>query len=169
MQLKFERRFTRGLSYSLAYAFARNIDEFGALLTDRPTPFAPEGYDRGRSQLETRHVLNLNSIWELPFGRGKPYASDLHPVANAFLGGWQFSGIYDFASGTPLTFVVPGATLGNGLNARPDLVGNLKLDDPSANLWFNPAALATSRRTSPSGIPESGLLTARAPIFSIPR
>jgi Carboxypeptidase regulatory-like domain/TonB-dependent Receptor Plug Domain len=142
MQLKFERRFTRGLSYSLAYAFARNIDEFGALLTDRPTPFAPEGYDRGRSQLETRHVLNLNSIWELPFGRGKPYASGLHPVANAFLGGWQFSGIYDFASGTPLTFVVPGATLGNGLNARPDLVGNLKLDDPSANLWFNPAALA---------------------------
>ncbi len=44
-QLKWEKRFSRGLSYMLSYAFSKHIDDKVS-----PTPFAPEGYDRGRSE-----------------------------------------------------------------------------------------------------------------------
>ena len=62
------------------------------------------------------------------------------PVLNAVAGGWQLSGIYSFVSGAPLTLVVSGATLGNGVNARPNLVGDPTVARKSAALWFNPAA-----------------------------
>jgi hypothetical protein len=61
-------------------------------------------------------------------------------VADAVLGGWELSGIYRFVSGAPLSFYVPGATLGNGYGTRPNLKGNPRLPNSSANLWFDPAA-----------------------------
>jgi hypothetical protein len=139
-QLRFDRRFARGLGYALSYAFARNIDENGASITDFPTPFAPRGYDRGRSQLERRHVLTANTIWEIPVGRGRRCLASLPAALNWVIGGWQLSGLYNFTSGSPLTLTVPGATLGNGFNTRPNLVGNPRLSNPSASLWFNPGA-----------------------------
>jgi hypothetical protein len=141
MQVKWERRFTAGLSYQFSYAFSKHIGEGEGGLWDPPTPYAPKGYDRGRSLLDHTHLLTVNGVWELPFGRGRKHLNDLHPVTNGILGGWQFSSIYSFTSGTPLTFAVPGATLGNGQNTRPNLSGDLKVSNPSADLWFNPQAL----------------------------
>ena len=145
LQLKMERRMAQGLSYMVSYAFARNIEEFGSSITDGPTPFAPAGYDRGRSELERRHVMMLNAIWEVPVGRGRKLQSGLDPVWNGFLGGWQLSGTYGFSSGNPLTFIVPGDTLGNGYTParnRPNLVGDPRLDNPGRDGWFNTRALA---------------------------
>ncbi|HEY2934750.1 MAG TPA: TonB-dependent receptor, partial [Acidobacteriota bacterium] len=143
LQLRVDRRFSRGLAYNLGYVFARNIDENGASTTDFPAPFAPKGYDRGRSQLERRHILSSHAVYEIPVGRGRTFLSVLHPVVNGVLGGWQLSGIYIFTSGTPLTFMVasPAGTLGNGLTTRADLVGDPKLAHPSTALWFNKSAL----------------------------
>ena len=102
----------------LSYAFSKHIDEKVA-----PTPFAPEGYDRGRSTFDRTHILAVNGIYEFPFGKGRQHLNNAHPVVNAILGGWQFAGIYNFVSGQPLSFTVPGATLGNGWNTRPNLTG----------------------------------------------
>jgi len=137
LQLKCEKRFSHGLSYMFSYAFSKHVDDFPGT-----TPFAPAGYDRGRSSLDRTHILSINSIYELPFGKGRKYLGNLHPVVNGILGGWQFSGIYNFTSGQPLSFTVPGATLGNGWNARPNQIGNLEVSNPGADGWFNPQALA---------------------------
>ena len=56
------------------------------------------------------------------------------------------SGIYHFVSGQPLTFFVPGATLGNGVNARPDIIGSPRVPDPNVALWFNPNAFGNPAR-----------------------
>jgi hypothetical protein len=140
LQVKWERRFAEGLSYQLSYSFAKNIDEFGANIWDSPTPFAPQGYERGRSSLDHTHMLTANAVWELPFGKGRKYLNTMHPVANGILGGWQFSSIYSFISGDTLTFGVPGATLGNGFGTRPNLSGEIEVPNPNADLWFNPQA-----------------------------
>ena len=132
-QLKWEKRFSQGLSYLLSYAFSKHIDEKVA-----PTPFAPEGYDRGRSTFDRTHILAVNGIYELPFGKGRKYMTNSHPVVNGILGGWQVASIYNFTSGAPLTFSVSGATLGNGWNTRPNLSGNIEASSPSASGWFNP-------------------------------
>lgn len=154
LQLRLEKRFNRGLGYGLAYAFSRDITDFGTNdIQSRPTPFAPPGYEHGPSDLSRRHILRVNGIYELPVGRGRRFASQLPGVLNAVLGGWEVSGIYSFVSGQPLTLMVPGATLGNGFNTHPNLVG-----DPSsgtcsngapvgtADCWFNDQAFAAPPR-----------------------
>jgi hypothetical protein len=162
LQLKWERRFAQGFSGMVSYAYSKSMSENGgggAWTT--PTPFAPKGYNRGRdsdacfgqvpglsnastcdANADHRHILAVNALWELPIGRTRRYGQNLNPVLNGFVGGWEFSSLYNFISGAALSFDVPGATLGNGWDTRPNLVGDLKLAHPSAKLWFNPQALA---------------------------
>jgi Carboxypeptidase regulatory-like domain len=146
LQLKWEKRFSKGVSYMLSYSLSRQTDENGGEgIWDTPTPFAPEGYNKGRASLDRTHILAVNTVYELPFGKGRQHLTNLHPVANAILGGWQLAGIYNFVSGQPLSFIVPGATLGNGWNTRASLSGSidsLKVSNPGPDGWFSPAALS---------------------------
>ncbi|HUQ94988.1 MAG TPA: hypothetical protein VM120_25135, partial [Bryobacteraceae bacterium] len=82
----------------------------------------------------------------MPFGRGKRWGSTLPRVVNGVLGGWQLSGIYRFVAGPPLTLSVNGATLGNGTNARPDVLGDWHVANPGPSQWFNPAAFGAPAR-----------------------
>ncbi len=142
-QLKVERRFAKGLAYTLSYAFSKNIDENGAdSIYTTPTPFAPAGYNRGLASYNQTHILSLNAVWDIPVGKGRAYGANLHPVVDGIIGGWEFVPIYLYSSGAPLTFSVPGATLGNGWGTRPNLVGDPSVSNPSPNLWFNPSAFA---------------------------
>jgi hypothetical protein len=46
---------------------------------------------------------NVTSVvYELPFGRGRKFASSLNPVLDAVVGGWQLSTINTAHTGTPL-------------------------------------------------------------------
>jgi hypothetical protein len=147
LQVKVERRFTNGLLFNTVYSFGKHLlDGVGTTVWDAPEPFAPEGYNRGRSGFDRRHILNINGVYDLPFGRGRRFANSLHPVLNGVLGGWQLSGIYSFTSGSPLTIGVPGATLGNGRGTRANIVGDPSVSSPSAAMWFNPAAFAAPAR-----------------------
>jgi len=85
-------------------------------------------------------------MYELPFGVGKKMLN--HGVAAVLLGGWQTNLIAQFRSGQPYTVAVQGdvANIGNeiaGRNyARPNLIGNPRLDNPTVDKWFNPDAFA---------------------------
>jgi hypothetical protein len=139
LQTVLERRFENGLSYSLNWTFSRNLDDFQSLLgATQPTPFAPAGYNRGPSALERRHLLSFNGIYQIPIGHAKRFGSRLPKIADAVVGGWELSSIYQFSSGQPLVFTVPGTTLGNGYNTRPILLGDPHLAEPSVSRWFNP-------------------------------
>src|SRR5258706_3675479 len=138
MQVKMEKRFSKGLSYLFSYALNRDISLFGSDTTAAPTLYAPQNYDRGTSPNERRHILTVSGTYEIPFGRGHKVGGSMPRVLNAVAGGWQLSSIYRFVSGAPLTLTVNGATLGNGVNARPDIVGDWHLASPGPALWFNP-------------------------------
>jgi len=143
-QLLIERRFSQGLSFTLAYAFSKNISEAGGdSVYATPTPFAPAGYNRGRAAYDHTHILSSNVVWEIPVGRGQRLGSSMNPVANAVIGGWELSGIYLFSSGDPLSFSAPGGALGNGWGTRANLVGDPSISSPNAGLWFNPNAFST--------------------------
>ncbi len=143
LQVKTERRFTHGLTYTMAYAFGKLLmNDTETEHTGTPEPFAPAGYNRGRSDLDRTHVFALTGVWEIPFGRQRTFGSAVHPVVNGILGGGQLNGIYLIQSGPPLRFTAPGATLGNGRNSRATALRSPKLSNPSADLWFDPSALA---------------------------
>jgi hypothetical protein len=81
-------------------------------------------------------------VWEIPIGRGRALGASMHPVLNAIAGGWQANGIYLFQSGAPLTFTVPGATLGNGRNTRPNASSKPSLSNPTPERYFDATALS---------------------------
>src|SRR5690606_3178773 len=128
-------------------------DEAGLL-----QPFVPPGYLRGRSAFDRRHMLWINAVYELPFGRDKRFLNNLHPVADAVIGGWQLSGINSFVSGAPLSINVPGATLGNGWGTRANVSGDPNASDRSAEEWFNTSAFSAPAQfeygNSPIGVVE---------------
>jgi len=140
-QFKAERRFSEGFHFLFSYAFSKNMSENGAdSVYTIPTPFAPEGYNRGLSPFNHANILSANVIWDIPIGRGHAIGGNWNRLTNALIGGWELSGIYLYSSGDPLTFGVPGATLGNGWGTRPNLIGDPNISNQSANLWFNPNA-----------------------------
>ena len=55
------------------------------------------------SDFDTRHQINGNVLYDLPFGRGKQFASEAGPLTNAFLGGWQLSSLVRWTSGYPFS------------------------------------------------------------------
>lgn len=143
LQIKLERRFTDGLSFTGSYSLAKDTyDTVAADETGLIQPFTPGGYLRGRSPNDRRHMLWINAVYELPFGRDRRFLDDMHPVAEAFLGGWQLSGINSFVSGIPLSINVPGATLGNGWGTRANLVGDSDVSNPTPEQWFDTSAFA---------------------------
>jgi hypothetical protein len=56
--------------------------------------YAPAGYDR-------RHMFTLAWVYELPAGRGRPFATS--GVTDVILGGWNISGQFSAYTGTPFT------------------------------------------------------------------
>jgi hypothetical protein len=147
LQLKWERRFAEGLSFLTSYSFAKDInDTTSGSEYDRIVPFAPEGYLRGRSAHDRTHILFVSGVYELPYGRGKRYGSQVHAVADAILGGWQLSAINSFTSGSPLSIGVPGATLGNGWGTRAVLLRDPEISSPTADRWFDTTAFAAPPR-----------------------
>lgn len=142
-QLKWQRRFSKGLSFATSYSFSKlMLDDLAPCIYCSVQPLTPNGYIRGRSDNDRTHILTINAIYDIPVGANRRYLSSMNRALNWVIGGWELSGIYSFSSGQPLTFDVPGATLGNGYDTRPDLVGRLAVPQQSSSLWFNPAALA---------------------------
>jgi hypothetical protein len=56
------------------------------------------------SDFDMRHQININSVWQLPFGHGKTFLSGVGKVANGFIGGWQLSNIFRWNTGMPIGF-----------------------------------------------------------------
>jgi hypothetical protein len=136
LQMKMEKRMSRGLTLGSAYTFSKahgdgeNGGQEGAALQD---PRDRRG-SRGLFRFDQTHRWVTHFVWELP-GRG------LSGVAGQVIGGWQANGILTVASGFPFTVGQSAGDLAlpNG-SVRPDLVGDPELDNPSRRLWFNPQA-----------------------------
>ena len=88
-----------------------------------PTDVHNFSLDRARSDFDDRHVLVVNALYDLPFGRGQKWGSGWSGFLNHILGGWTTSGIYTFQSGEPYTINSGVRTTHNTKQARADLRG----------------------------------------------
>jgi hypothetical protein len=91
------------------------------------------------SVFDVRHRFVSSILYELPFGRDKPF---LHNgVGGAILGGWQISAIITKASGFPRTaYVGTDRSNSGGGQDRPNTTGldpTLPGDQQTINRWFN--------------------------------
>ncbi|MBV9480925.1 MAG: TonB-dependent receptor [Acidobacteria bacterium] len=151
MQIKVQKRASRGLDFLLTYTYGKAMAN-----TETGSAFANNldwWQDHGPANYDRTHTLTVSYVWELPFGRSRHWGGETSGVVAALLGGWDLSGITTVESGLPFTPNVSNAPLVFAdLNQdRPDLIGNPSVPNPSANLWFNPAAF-----TAPQGIGRNG-------------
>ena len=56
------------------------------------------------SDFDSRHQINANTVWQLPFGRGMALLGDASKMTNSVIGGWQLTGIFRFNTGMPVGF-----------------------------------------------------------------
>jgi len=127
------RRSVGQLQLSFAYTWSHSIDDssdrFDGSFVDSYNPAA----NRASSNFDQRHILNFSYIWDLPFFKSPG-------LTNKILGGWQFSGITSFQTGTPFSVIVStdnaGVANGIGSAARADKIG-----DPNAGVVQDPNRL----------------------------
>ena len=104
------------------------------------------------SDQDFRHRVAISSIYELPFGRGRPLLSGAHPLVNGIVGGWQIGGTYTLQSGAPITFANNPSNLQFGQVSNPTGVifnGSfsdipLPSDQRSVYRWFNTSGFVTN-------------------------
>ena len=146
LQAKLQKRYGYGLSFLASYTFSKSIDDVGASGGCSCGAGPTNQYDfrtaRGLSAFDVRHRVVLSPVYELPFGKGKPFLSN--GVAALIAGGWQLSTLVQWQTGAPLTATLSGNYSNSGGSTdRPDLIG-----DPNANAphtpqeWFNTSAFA---------------------------
>ena len=59
--------------------------------------------DRGPDPNVVKHRVVMNSTWDIPVGRDRPFGSDMPRWADAIVGGWTVSTIFQARSGPNLT------------------------------------------------------------------
>lgn len=138
LQANFRIDNVRGLTFQSSYTWAKSIDYTFSDNAGNAYDAYDLSKDRALSDLDRRHILVMNYIYELPFFRSHPNA-----FARQTLGGWQISGITMFQTGLPNTATFPGDIAGVGLgNIRADLVGDPNSGPKTIDEWFNKSAFA---------------------------
>jgi Carboxypeptidase regulatory-like domain/TonB dependent receptor len=97
LQLKVEKRFSQGLQFLAHYTFshANNFnDTYYAVNHD--VAWGPVDFNRN-------HVFVVNTVYELPFGKGKMFMGNAGKGLNYVVGGWQLSNTTNWSSGLPWT------------------------------------------------------------------
>jgi hypothetical protein len=180
LQMRLEKRFTRGLSAMLSYTL-------GEALTGAPDHISTSGggagidtgvfrepqdgnnlrAERGPAEFDVRHRFVASYIWELPFGRGRAIGNDWNTAMDLVFGGWQLTGIHVLQSGLALTATLGGSTvlnLGGERRARPNLVGDPELPESERTVarWFNTDAFAAFS-PSPQAFGNAGVGIMRGP------
>jgi len=145
LQSRLDKKFSHGVEFLANYTWSKAIDDASA--TDQNIDFKgigkshlqdPNNYalERSVSAYNATHLVNLSYVYELPFGKGKMVGNNWNPVFNIVLGGWQFNGIWTFASGFPLTLGLAGGfSLPTYGSQQPDVIGRPQRNTGSD--WLN--------------------------------
>ena len=154
-QTSLQRRFRSGASFALNYMWSHGINDgaTGGGEADYPQNNNCRTCEVASADFDVRQTLSVNSVYELPFGKGRRYLTN-GGVANLFLGGWQLSGIISARSGNPVNIVIERASsaLPDGLSVqnggyftRPNYVGGVSIvpAQQSINNWINSLAFLT--------------------------
>lgn len=155
MQVSARHRFGAGSEVNLAYTWSKNLTDNQ---TDRST--APQNsYDirseYGRAQLDRRHVLTINYVYELPF------FNDQKGFVGKLLGGWQVAGIITHQTGLPFTVItssydpaglgfIPAIIAGG----RPNILCNPNVgSDGTQQQYFNTDCFSPNPPSDATDIP----------------
>ena len=106
-------------------------------------PYGPLLWNR---DFFAKHRVVLNTVWDLPFGKGRRFLGNMPGVANEALGGWRLVWVTYLQTGQYFSPTFSGSDPSN-TNTRggfPDRIcnGNLPTERRSIDRWFDAACFA---------------------------
>jgi hypothetical protein len=160
LQAVLQKTMAHGLQYQVSYTYSKcmsnNTGYYGTWSTarssSRASPYWQNVYDPAAEwapcYYDATHVLTADAVYDLPFGKGKTFGSDMNKVADAVVGGWTVSPILSLHTGFPLALYNntgdPTGTFSGGIrpncNGTNDVLGRSPAPAGTGGgfLWFDP-------------------------------
>jgi hypothetical protein len=171
LQTKVEKQFAGGLNFLATYTFSKARTDAGDLLNGGSlqgfrapdVPGAGIHFDYGLANFDIRNVFHLSGGYELPFGKGRRFMSNVGGAASKLIGGWSINWAATLQGGQPMTLPCPSSTAkGTGcydlVVAGQDPKRGLHIDSNGKLSFFgNPAAFAQPAPCTVSPCPLSVL------------
>jgi hypothetical protein len=136
LQLRLEKRFSRGLEFQASYTYSHALDDASnaSLGSQNQGDFRLQTapfLEYGNADFDIRHRFVFNFIYLLPFGKDQRFGGNLSGFWNQVVGNWEVTGIITAQTGNWFT---PTDDLVNISNsdcggevfncARPNVIGN---------------------------------------------
>jgi hypothetical protein len=153
LQTKVEKVFANGLNFLFTYTYAKTMTDAGDLLNGGSVagfraPSVPGlgmAFDYGLADFDVRNVFHFSGGYELPFGKGKRFASNASGWQDKAIGGWNIIWSTTLQGGQPISLSCPSGTASNlgcgDLYTGQPLKLGLHTDANGLLSWFgNPGA-----------------------------
>ncbi len=118
LEVVLNQRMHNGLTFNFNYTYSKNIGDDGTYRSGFPLSsnaishgtraYKQDAIDRSWTAISVPHIIHAYGVYQLPFGKGSLGGDNA--AVRWLAGGWQFSSIYTFSSGTPLAVTWSGAT-----------------------------------------------------------
>jgi hypothetical protein len=142
LQVKFDKRFSNGLSLLASYTFSKTMDNTNNILypyNDSLNYTLSNGFKL--VDVPQNFVLSYN--YELPFGKGKHFLNGSAGVLGHVVSGWSVNGITTFQSGQPLAIQVGNNLLNNNGSFNYANITCSSVSMPKqVNEWFDPSCFS---------------------------
>ena len=161
LQVELRRRFTGGLMFQADYTFAKALtnapDAQGnnqSTLENFRT-FRNKRLDYRRSTNDQTHRFVANTLYDLPFGRGRQHLNSRNAIVNQVVGGWSIGSIVVWSQRPPF-YITSGRTSFNNwaagsVDGNPAQLLGISFEEfkknvgiyktPGGVFWFNPDLL----------------------------
>jgi hypothetical protein len=116
LQVNLRKQTGHGMQFDLNYTYSKSIDFTSAATrlgfssstnVGAPGSRLVNGWSpdqrRAVSDFDTTHQINADWVLQLPFGKGKSVAPTASSLLDAFIGGWELSGLARWTSGFPFS------------------------------------------------------------------
>lgn len=134
LEMSIKMRDYKGINFTVNYTWSRNVGDDGTTRSAFPVPAAassngiaiPGNNRADRDVVTTDFPQNLNifGVFRSPFGKGKIGGNNW--FARNIAGGWDFSEIFTYRSGTGIYVVGSGCTFPSTGTCMPDLAPGRK-------------------------------------------
>lgn len=151
LTFKYSQRFTAGLQALVTYQYSKAIDNASETqsweISDAQRNVYNLSNERSISGHDVPQSFTASLTYELPFGRGRTFGSNMNRVLDAVAGGWQVATAVRFGSGLPLQFTANNTLSTYGYSvARPNITSltDLASGTRSPDRWFNTSSSVVS-------------------------
>ena len=155
LQITARRRASHGLEFLANWTYSKglsnNLGYYGASggAGDSQSAYWQDAYngsaDYGPTYFDAKHNISVSGIYELPFGRGRQFGSNMNRIEDEVVGGWKVSTILSVHTGFPITVTSNAfySTKVNSNAARGNHLRPLKIVGRTETNWFgtDPSAL----------------------------